>query len=110
MLLGLTGAKVAGGGVAVGEAEEIGKCQVLEESLVQTSEPVFIPSLQEASREPQYEIDLIRVLMQRLPGAGWRTDFRGTRHLPVMLIQVSDDAEGLGRGVWTDVSLLATFS
>lgn len=52
MLLGLTGAKVAGGGVAVGEAEEIGKCQVLEESLVQTSEPVFIPSLQEASREP----------------------------------------------------------
>lgn len=48
--------------------------------------------------------------MQRLPGAGWRTDFRGTRHLPVMLIQVSDDAEGLGRGVWTDVSLLATFS
>lgn len=43
MLLGLAGAKVEYEGVAAIEAGEIGRRQVLEESLVEATEPAFIP-------------------------------------------------------------------
>lgn len=48
VLLGLAGAKVACEGVAAVEAEEIGRRQGLEGSLVRATEPALLPNLRGA--------------------------------------------------------------